>query len=127
MKKQPLFIVILLFTFSLVNAQEYGIGLKGGVNYNYIGDLFDRETKILYTSDKDMGTQFGLFLIIDYGKFFIRPEVNYTSLKNTYPLTKRSANWTATKIDVPIHFGYRIYGPVALYVVQVIVVSQNQN
>jgi hypothetical protein len=40
MKVKPLFIVILLISFSFVNAQEYSFGLKGGINYNNIGELY---------------------------------------------------------------------------------------
>ncbi|HEY9222373.1 MAG TPA: hypothetical protein VIO43_12450 [Lutibacter sp.] len=40
MKIKPLFIVILLTTFSFVQAQEYTFGVKGGINFNNIGELY---------------------------------------------------------------------------------------
>lgn len=37
------------------------------------------------------------------------------SSKNNYPLALKTANWTSTKIDVPLLFGYNIYKPVSIY------------
>ncbi len=126
MQIKPLFIiVILLITFSSANAQEYTFGVKGGINYNNIGELYHLgiggggnpipETDTNYSADKKMGTHFGAFAMVNFGDFFIRPEVNYTSLKSSYPLAFKTANWKLTKIDVPILLGYKIYDPVSLY------------
>ncbi|MDO9138042.1 MAG: outer membrane beta-barrel protein [Lutibacter sp.] len=126
MKVKPLFIVILLTSFSFVSAQEYTFGVKGGINFNNIGELYhyglesgggvnaNPSVDTYYTADKEMGTQFGAFAMIAFDKFFIRPEINFMSLKNSYPLIK-TANWTLKKIDIPILFGYKIYKPVSLY------------
>ena len=118
MKKQPLFIVILLFTFSLVNAQEFSIGVKGGVNYNYIGDFKSVGSNASlgsFSAENELGYQFGIFVDIDYERFFIQPEVNYVSLKNSYAFPKKPAKWAAQQIDVPILFGYKVYYPIAIY------------
>ncbi|MFA5298189.1 MAG: outer membrane beta-barrel protein [Lutibacter sp.] len=127
MQIKPLFIVILLISFSFAYAQEYTFGVKGGINYNSIGDLYhygnhsDMGTGVtpddntVFKAEKEMGTQFGAFAMIGFNKFFIRPEINYVSSKNNYPLALKTANWTSTKIDVPILFGYKIYKPVSLY------------
>jgi len=40
MQVKPLFIVILLTSFSFVSAQEYTFGVKGGINFNNIGELY---------------------------------------------------------------------------------------
>lgn len=127
MKVKPLFIVILLISFSFVNAQEYTFGLKGGINFNNIGELDHYglargggvnavpSTDLIYPADKEMGMQFGAFGMIAFNKFFIRPEVIFVTSKNSYPLALKTSNWTSTKIDIPILFGYKIYGPFALY------------
>lgn len=127
MQIKPLFIVILLITFSFVNAQEYTFGLKGGINFNNIGELYHNGNNsglginvtpnddTVYSAEKEMGFQFGAFAMIAFNKFFIRPEVNFVSSKNNYPLAFETAYWTSTKIDVPLLLGYKIYGPVALY------------
>lgn len=127
MKTKPLLIVLSLITFSFVNAQEYSIGVKGGLNYNSIGELYHYgndsglgtnvtpNDDTVFSGEKEMGTQLGAFLMIGFDTFFIRPEINYVSSKNNYPLASKTANWTSTKIDIPILFGYKIYNPVSIY------------
>lgn len=127
MQIKPLFIVILLFAFSNPYAQEITIGIKGGINYNNIGELYhygpesgggvnaNPAVDTYYTADKEMGTQFGAFIMIAFGKVFIRPEINFTSLKNNYSLELKMSNWTATRLDFPILLGYKIYKPVSIY------------
>ncbi|MDD3437442.1 MAG: outer membrane beta-barrel protein [Candidatus Gastranaerophilales bacterium] len=127
MQIKPLFIVILLISFSFVHAQEYTFGIKGGINFNNIGELYHYGNNsglgtnvtpnedTVFSDEKEMGTQFGAFAMIAFGKFFIRPEVNYVSSKNNYPLAFKTANWTSTKIDIPLLFGYKIYEPISLY------------
>ena len=126
MKVKPLFIVILLISFSFVNAQEYSFGLKGGINFNTIGELDHYgplrgggsqalpALDVIYEPNKEMGAHFGAFAMIAFDKFFIRPELSYASLKSSYTLLV-TANWKLTKIDVPILLGYKIYDPVSLY------------
>jgi len=125
MKIKPLFIIILLTSFSFMHAQEYTFGIKGGINFNSIGELYhygswagNNPTPIddfYYTADKEMGTHFGAFGMIALDKFFIRPEINFMSLKNSYPLAKKISHWTSKKIDIPILLGYKIFEPVSIY------------
>ncbi|MDP3357706.1 MAG: outer membrane beta-barrel protein [Lutibacter sp.] len=127
MQIKPLFIVILLTSFSFVSAQEYTFGVKGGINFNNIGELYHYGNAsglgtnvtpngdTVFSAEKEMGTQFGAFAMIAFDKFFIRPEVNFVSSKNNYPLAFKTANWSSTKIDVPLLLGYKIYDPVSLY------------
>jgi len=122
MNIRPLLIVLFLFSFSLTNAQEFGIGLKGGVNYNYIGDFYSIGGSIgsgvpneYYSADNEIGFQFGVFVDIGFDRFFIRPEVNYVSLKNSYAFPTKPAKWAAQQIDIPILFGYKVYYPIAIY------------
>jgi hypothetical protein len=125
MQIKPLFIVILLIFFSSVNAQEFAFGVKGGINYNNIGELYHygdwagaNPTPVndfYYVAEKEMGTQFGAFAMVALNKFFIRPEVNYVSLKNSYPLALKTSYWTSKKIEIPVLLGYKIFQPVSLY------------
>lgn len=125
MQIKPLFIVILLISFSSVNAQEYTFGVKGGINFNNIGELYHygdwagaNPTPVndfYYVADKEMGTQLGAFAMIAFNKFFIRPEVIYVSLKNSYPLALKTSYWTSNKLDIPVLLGYKIFQPVSLY------------
>ena len=127
MKVKPLFIVILLISFSFAKAQEYTFGVKGGINFNNIGELYHYgnasglginvtpNEDTVFPAEKEMGIQFGAFAMIAFDKFFIRPEVIYVSSKNNYPLALKTANWTSTKIDIPLLLGYKVYDPVSIY------------
>jgi len=125
MKVKPLFIVILLTSFTFVSAQEYTFGLKGGINFNNIGELYHygdwagaNPTPVndfYYSADKEIGFQFGAFGMIAFNKVFIRPEVNFVSSKNSYPLALKTSHWTSTKIDIPVLLGYKIFHPISLY------------
>lgn len=118
MTKNPVFIVVLLCSFSFNFAQTLDIGVRGGINNNNIGDFqaigsgYSNEN---FEPDSEIGTQFGIFFNVNYEKLFIRPEINYVSLKNSYPFPISAAKWTAQQIDVPILFGYKIYKPVYIF------------
>jgi len=114
MNIKPLLIALFVFFFSLTNAQEFGIGLKGGVNYNSIGDFLSQEGSY-YPADNQIGYQFGVFVDIGFERFFVRPEVNYVSLKNSYAFPTKTSQWAAQQIDIPILFGYKVYYPIAIY------------
>jgi len=118
MNKSPLLIVLFLLSFYFNYAQTLDIGIKGGINYNNIGDF--QATGSGYSNDKfeaenEIGTQFGFFFNLNYEHFFIRPEVNYVSFKNSYSFPKSPAKWEAKQVDVPILLGYNIYGPISIF------------
>ena len=126
MKELPqLLIIIFLFLCSTLNAQELVFGVKGGINYNSIGDLYHAgpnggngvtpTVDTFYKAEKEMGTQYGLFLTMYFNRFFIRPEASMMSLKNNYPLAFKVANWSQSKTDLNLLFGYSVYGPLSLY------------
>jgi len=117
-------IVLLLFICAFGNAQEYAIGIKGGLNYYNIGDIITVGSNgpqgpvagLIFEPVKDIGFQFGAFLNVAFDKFYIRPEINFVTNKNTYDFPKQTSEWTASKIDVPILFGYKIYDPISIYI-----------
>ncbi len=122
MNIRAFFILIFSFSISLTNAQEIGIGLKGGINYNYIGDFYSIGGSIgpgvldeNYSADNKISYQLGVFVDISFDNFFIRPEANYISLKNSYKFPTKPAQWESQQIDIPILFGYKIYSPIAIY------------
>ena len=124
MNKRILLLAFFLSTSIFIYAQpEYAIGIKGGLNYYTIGDINSRGGSIqsgkpdeVFTPNKEMGTQFGVFLNVAFDKFFIRPELNFVTNKNTYDFPNRTSHWKASKVDFPILFGYKIYDPVSIYV-----------
>ena len=121
---KPHILVILLFLCSIGNTQEYAIGIKGGLNYYNIGDIVTVGSNgpqgpvagLIFEPVNDIGYQFGAFLDISFDKFYIRPEINFVTNKNTYDFPKQTSEWTASKIDVPILFGYKIYDPISIYI-----------
>jgi hypothetical protein len=124
MKKQSLHLLfIFLFCTLISSAQEYSFGVKGGVNYNQVGDLFSiggsiqtGTPNVTYTPGSEMGTQFGAFLNFRFDRFFIRPEIMMSTLKSTYEFPTKPGEWEAKRLDVPLLFGYTFYHPVSVYV-----------
>ncbi len=121
MTKKSLFLVVLLTVFSFANSQVITVGVKGGINYNTVGELLSfggsyqtGAPDIIFTPDKEMGTQFGAFLDISFGKIFLRPEVIFSSLKSSYALPLKVANYTSTRMDIPVLLGFHIAGPVSI-------------
>jgi hypothetical protein len=127
MKSVPLFLVLSLLNLIPLNAQELHFGIKGGLNYNNIGELYHIGTKngggnnvipiedTYYTAKKENSFHYGAYLSVLYKKFFFRPEINFTSLKNSYPLSQKLSYWTSKKVDIPLLFGYNIYKPISLF------------
>ena len=121
MTRKSLLVVVLLTIFSFANSQVITVGVKGGVNYNTIGDLLSfggsyqtGAPDIIFSPDQEMGTQYGMFLDIGFGKFFLRPEVMFSSLKSSYALPLQVANFKATRMDIPVMLGLHIYGPLSV-------------
>jgi len=121
MTKKSLLLVILLTIFSFSYSQEITVGVKGGINFNSIGDLLSYggsyqtgAPDIVYSPDQEMGTQYGMFLDVSFGRIFLRPEVIFSSIKSSYALPLNVANWTATRMDIPVLLGFHIAGPVSI-------------
>lgn len=112
-----------LLCISFSSAQEYAIGVRGGFNNYSIGDINSRGGSIaagrpdeLFSPKKNMGYQLGAYLNVSFGKFFVRPELNYLSAKNTYEFPDQDSKWTSSKIELPLLAGYEIFKPVSIYV-----------
>lgn len=121
-KQNLLMLVIGLFAFTSYS-QEFTLGARGGFNYYTIGDLNSRGGSIqagkpdeLFSPQKELGTQFGAFLDIEFGKLIIRPEINFATSKNKYDFPSKESFWKSSRINVPILVGYEIYDPVSIYI-----------
>lgn len=122
MIKQNLLITICILATWLSNSQEFTIGARGGFNNYTIGELNSRGGSIqvgladeVFLPKKELGTQFGAFLNIEFGKLFIRPEINFSSSKNKYEFPTKEAFWKTSRIDIPILLGYEIFDPITIY------------
>lgn len=119
--KTPNFLyVIFFFCLTFSYSQEFQIGVRGGFNYFSIGDINGRAyppttEDIIYSPEQDLGYQFGVYFNYEFGRFFVRPEINYFSAKNHYEFPNRTSKWTSSKIDVPILIGIEIIKPLYVY------------
>ena len=120
-----LFFLVCFSTISIlnVNSQDFTIGVRGGLNYYAIGDINSRGGSLpsrpadeLFSPVKELGTQFGAFLDIEFGKFLIRPEINYSSSKNRYDFPTKESFWKTSRINVPVLIGYEIFDPITIYI-----------
>ncbi|MFD0762268.1 outer membrane beta-barrel protein [Lutibacter aestuarii] len=127
MRKKTLLFIFSILTIYTVKSQEINIGIKGGLNYNTIGDLLHLGTSTgggigvtpsgdyYYSADGKTGITFGIFAKINFNRFYIQTEVNSTTLNNSYPLAFKTSNWEAKTVEIPLLFGYRLFGPASIY------------
>ena len=114
MSKNALILVVFILISSLTVSQEITLGVKGGVNYFSNRDIQGYGTGYtndVFPAEKEMGNQFGGFLEVSFGSFFIRPEIMWTSLKNRYDFPTKPAAWESKRMDIPFMFGLHVYGP----------------
>ncbi|MGM1055080.1 MAG: outer membrane beta-barrel protein [Bacteroidota bacterium] len=117
-----LFICFLAVNFSLVHAQEFSIGLKGGINKTYGGEIsgIDSGIPLEYTSDTftaegEIGFHGGIWTQVNFGKFFIRPEIIYSKLESRFDFPQGSRLYEVEELSVPVLVGYNIFGPIDIY------------
>lgn len=119
---RSLFICFLAVHATLLHAQEFSIGLKGGGNKTYGGIITgdDAEIPIEYTSDTftaegEIGIHGGIWTQIYLGKFFIRPEIVFSMLKSRFDFPQGPRLYEVEELSIPVLVGYNIYGPVDIY------------
>ncbi len=109
--KKLLFILILIGSFSVVNAQFLNFGIKGGVNYNSNGDLIvNGNFNNPIDSDEETGFHIGVLSEIKLPFWmYIRPELVYTHTESSYSNEfGENAKLKKDLIEAPILFGFRI-------------------
>lgn len=115
--------LILLFTFSAFSQFEYG--LKAGINFNsqlnITADIESIDNKLNIFESRN-GQHLGLFLKLSIKDFFLRPEINYTKIKNSYDIpyvlvqTKNVVtDFEQKKIDIPVMLGYKIFKNLSIF------------
>lgn len=118
-----LFIIVFIFIgglFTSVQAQEFSVGLKGGINRTFGGQLTGIKSAPIYTdatfnAEGEIGFHGGLWTQLSFGRFFIRPEVMYSKLESRFDFPNRPAIYAVDMISVPIVAGYNIFGPLDIY------------
>ncbi|HMU69245.1 MAG TPA: outer membrane beta-barrel protein [Chitinophagales bacterium] len=122
-------IMLILFCVAAVDlqAQEYELGVKGGVNYaqsvilNVVSldgvDVADVE------SQKGSALVFGGFARATFGRWIVQPEILFSENQSLVTLADANVNemdlsdlfsMSVDKCDVPILLGYQAFGSVKL-------------
>ncbi len=124
MRKLVLIVLTLTLTTSLLVAQNIDFGAKAGINYNFGGDLSEVSSgvdnnfnNLISGADSKAGFHLGLWAKIDVLGLYVRPELVYTQLNNTYSNSGQNVNtdFKTKKIDIPILIGAKIMGPLHVF------------
>lgn len=124
---KKILIIAILFVGLPSTAQKFVFGVKGGVNWNTIGTLYHIGTAngggsnltpsddTYYEADQAMGTQFGGFVMFEWKRLLIRPEINFSTRKNEYPLALETSFWEQKSTDLALLLGVRVWEPIKIY------------
>jgi len=119
MNKQFLLLVALCF-FTFTGFSQVKFGVKGGVNYNFAGNITEVTgavgggfTDITHGSKDKAGFHLGIWSRFKFVGFSLRPEIVYTELKNQYQLNSKTKLKTK-KLDIPILFDKK-FGPLHVF------------
>lgn len=120
MKKYILSFFLFLGLVSFATAQELSYGLTGGVNYTTSGPITGNSSGVgnfsgTVEDEGGIGFRGGIFAQVNFGNFFVRPEVIYASLETEYPFPAQPATYSIERFTVPLLVGYNIFGPVDVY------------
>ncbi len=107
--------------FATVQAQEFKFGLKGGINKTSGGTLTGIKSAPIYTdatfnAEGEIGFHGGAWAQVNFGKFFIRPEIVYSALESRFDFPNRPAIYAVDELSVPFLVGYNVWGPIDVYV-----------
>ena len=126
MKKVFVTLLTLTLCTTLSYAQKIDWGAKAGLNYNFGGDLSEAPASIgesfedvITGADSKAGYHFGLWTKIDILGLYIRPELVYTQLNNTYGANgennRNEADFKTKKLDIPFLIGAKVAGPLHIF------------
>ncbi len=126
MKKVFVTLLTLTLCTTLSYAQKIDWGAKAGLNYNFGGDLSEAPSTIgesfddvITGADSKAGFHLGLWTKFHLLGLYIRPEIVYTQLNNTYganPENNRDeADFKTKKIDFPLLVGIKLIGPLNIF------------
>ena len=113
--KKLVLTILLIGSFSIVNAQFLNFGIKGGINYNSNGDLRSISgfseiiDNVKISSDEETGYHFGAFTEIKLPLWlYVRPELYYEHTESSYQSADDKTKLKLDKINVPILVGIRV-------------------
>ncbi|MCC8358598.1 outer membrane beta-barrel protein [Salinimicrobium sediminilitoris] len=114
------YLIILMFATTSAAMAQSGFGVKGGLNYADNGeitynDVTNAGEDILEGGESKMGYHLGVYYEANILGFFLRPELVYTTTKSSYQFNQQEADYSVSKIDLPILVGTKIFGPVRIF------------
>lgn len=114
--------LFLAASFSVFSQTTFEYGLKGGINYTMGGEIEGFDSTLNYwdgiaEGKGAIGFHGGVFGQVNFGKFFVRPEVVYSSLTQEFeiPLREENTEYSVQTFTIPLMLGYNIYGPLDVY------------
>lgn len=124
------FLVLFLLFFSIVSfAQQVEFGAKAGMAFGYKGNLKRTITNIKESKATDnIGWHAGLFSRIKMERWFIQPEIYFSSMKTNFNYNY-STEFTAhsNRLDIPLLFGSNFLQVIRLYAGPVFSTSLNED
>jgi len=112
---------LLFFIISLNAFSQFEYGIKGGIsfnsNLNISANIESISNPNINIFESRNGQHIGVFLKLTINDFFIRPELIYSKIKNSYDVpiviinkSNIVTDFNQHKIDIPMMFGYKVFG-----------------
>ncbi|TXD49227.1 porin family protein [Polaribacter sp. IC073] len=112
--KKVILMMCLAFTFSQTSHAQIDFGVKGGINYNNVGeDSFkDATNDIVDGANAKTGFHAGLWFRgnIPILGLYLRPELVYTQVKTEFEEQSSQNEYSFKKLDVPVLIGKKFLG-----------------
>jgi len=126
LKNLILFFLFFFINFSYGQLISIDYGLKAGINFNsqlnITADIESIDNKINIFESRN-GQHFGIFLKLKIKDFYLKPEFNFTQIKNSYDIpyilvqTKNViTNFDQKKFDIPVMIGYKFFKNLNIFV-----------
>jgi len=120
---KKIFLLLLLIQTNIFSQFEYGI--KAGLNFNNnlnIKAKIESLDEAVNIFESRNGFHIGGFLKLNIGKIYIRPELTYSKINNSYdiPITLSQqeniiSDFKQSKIDIPVLIGYKFFNMINLF------------
>ena len=122
--------LLILFFFGSISAHTQNIsidyGIKGGINFNsqlnISAEIESISNKINIFETRN-GQHFGVFFKIKFKNYYLKPEINYTIINNSYNIPEILVNtnniiseFKQKKIDFPVMIGYDVFRNLSLFI-----------
>ena len=100
-----------LLSTTVLQAQ-FEFGVKGGLNYDSLGDVnYTDISATNLSAGSKTGYHIGAYGKIDLLLFYLRPEIQFTKINSGFD----GKDIGLSKIEAPILLGYKILGPLSVF------------